>query len=379
MVALGLVAVAALAGSATAAAYTPDQRAAMGALVEQEMLESGYPGMLVGVWTQGQGRFVEATGVADTASGRRMAVGDQARVGSITKTFTATVILQLVEAGKVRLDDPVKRYLDRVPRGSEVTIRMLLNHTSGIPSLPPGVAHASHVQPHRRWTLNQLIFRGLRQQRVGPPGGQWFYSNVNYLMLGKIAEQVTGQSLNRLYRERVIEPLGLRHTRFVPNGTMPRDGVHGYLRESAAGSLVDTTGWNFSWGSSAAAMVSTLGDLRRYAPAVATGEGLLSRRMQRKRLQFVDTGNDGIGYGLGIFALPIGTTPANTEVYLGHDGIVWGYDSIVLYSPMAKTTIAIIGNTAVELDAFAGNQIHPDLLDLSFDLAAVAQNDIPGL
>ena len=359
--------------AAPASAFTPAQKAAMAGEVQAAMQQIGYPGMLVGVWTQGQGRFIATPGAADAATGRQMRFGDQARIGSVTKTFTATVVLQLVEEKKLRLNDPVKKYLDRVPRGSEITIRMLLNHTSGIPSLPPGVADSAIFHPHRNWRPGQLIFRGLRQKRLAPPGKLWFYSNINYDMLGKIAEQVSGEPLRRLYRERIFEPLALRQTAFVSSSQLPAAAVHGYFLERPTGSFLDTFGWNYSWAFSAGAIVSSLADLHRYGPALATGEGLLSSRMQRKRLTFVPVPSEGIGYGLGIFEIQLGTTGATT--YYGHNGIVFGYDAMLLHSPAARTTIAIVGNTAVEEDALPSDPTRPTLFDLADVLAAIAEGE----
>jgi D-alanyl-D-alanine carboxypeptidase len=362
--------------AAPASAFTPEQEALMASEVEATMQQAGYPGMLVGVWTEGQGSFIATPGVADVATGRQMAFRDQARVGSVTKTFTGTVILQLAEEGLIGLDDPLKKYVPKVTRGREITIRMLLNHTSGLVSLPPGVANAAEATPHRNWRLNQIIFRGARQRHLSPPGAEWNYSNLNYVLLGAIAEQVTGEPMRRLYRERVIEPLGLDRTTFRPTGKLPAGAVHGYFLESPAGGFIDTFDWNFSWAYSAGAMVSTLRDLHRYGPALVTGEGLLSRRMQHQRLTFVDTGGSlGPGqellYGLGIWELPLGTT--EPVPYYGHDGIVFGYDAIVVHSPQAQTTIAMVGNTAVELDAFPNNALRPTLIDLADVLAAIAQ------
>jgi D-alanyl-D-alanine carboxypeptidase len=376
----GLAIAAAVAALATAAspagAFTPEQEALMTSEVEATMQQAGYPGMLVGVWTEGQGSFIATPGLADTATGRQMAFRDQARVGSITKTFTGTVILQLAEEDLIGLGDPIKKYIPKVTRGRQITIRMLLNHTSGFVSLPPGVANASVATPHRNWRLNQIIFRGLRQLHLSPPGTEWHYSNLNYLLLAAIAEQVTGEPMRRLYRERVIEPLGLKQTTFRPSGRLPVGAVHGYFLESPTGSFLDTFDWNFSWAYSAGAMVSSLRDLHRYGPALVTGEGLLGRKMQRQRLTFVDTGGSiGPGqellYGLGIWELPLGTT--EPIPYLGHDGIVYGYDAIVLHSPQAQTTIAMVGNTAVELDAFPNDALRPTLIDLADVLAAIAQ------
>jgi D-alanyl-D-alanine carboxypeptidase len=189
-------------------------------------------------------------------------------------------------------------------------------------------------------------------------------------MLGKIAEDVTGEPMRWLYEERIFEPLGLRHTRFVPSGEMPAGAVHGYFTRPPSGNLVDTVGWNFSWAFSAGAMASNLEDLHRYGPALATGKGLVSKRMQRQRLKLFPVPSEGIGYGLGIFSIELGTTTPIT--YLGHNGIVYGYDAILLYSPEQKTTIAIIGNTAIEEDNFPNDQLRPTLISLADLLAATA-------
>jgi D-alanyl-D-alanine carboxypeptidase len=358
--------------AAPASAFTAEQKQAMEGEVQAAMQQTGYPGMLVGVWTKGQGSFISTPGVADIATGREMRFSDQARIGSITKTFTATVVLQLAEEGRLGLDDHVKKFVRPFPRGGEVTIRMLLNHTSGIPTTPTGVANAAFSKPHHNWLSKQVDYRCLRQKRLSPPGAEWHYSDCNYLLLGAIAEQLTGESLRKLYRERISEPLGLTGTTYRAGADgMPAGAAHGYYVPNPPG-VIDTFGWNFSWASSAGAMVSTLSDLHRYGPALATGRGLLSKRMQRQRLQLVDTGT-GIFYGLGIFAADLGTT--TSEPYLGHDGIVPGYDSIALYSPVTKTTIAIIGTTAVEIDNFPNDALRPTLFDLADVLAAIVQGE----
>jgi D-alanyl-D-alanine carboxypeptidase len=371
-----LAAVAALVGlacSAPVSAFTPEQRAAMAGEDQAAMQQAGYPGLLVGVWKQGEGKFIDTPGLADIATGREMEPTDRARIGSVTKTFTATVILELVEEGRLGLDDPVKRYISPFPRGSKVTIRMLLNHTSGIPTTPPGVAHSALFDPHRNWRLNQVNYRCLRQKRLSPPGASWHYSDCNYTLLGAIAQQLTGESLRALYRTRIFAPLGLRRTSLRDGRSgLPAGAAHGYWLFDPSAGFTDTFGWNLSWSSSAGGIVSTLGDLRRYAPALATGQGLLSKAMQRQRLQFVDTGT-GLEYGLGIFAVDLGTT--STAPYLGHDGIVPGFDSFVVYSPVTKTTIVLIGNTAVEEDNFPDDQLRPTLFNLVDVLAAIAQGE----
>jgi D-alanyl-D-alanine carboxypeptidase len=368
----GVAVLVALAWAATASAFTTEQKQAMAGEDQAAMQQAGYPGLLVGVWREGHGKFIDTPGLADIATGREMEAKDQGRIGSITKTFTATVILQLAQEGKLGLDDPVKTFIRPFPRGSRITIRMLLNHTSGIPTTPNGVAKSAFDQPHHNWRINQINYRCLRQKRLSPPGAEWHYSDCGYTLLGQIAEQVTGKSLQTLYRTRILEPLHLSHTAFrADRAGMPVGASHGYWL-GPSGDFSDTFGWNFSWSSSAGGMVSTLSDLRRYIPALVTGNGLLSKRMQRQRLQFVQTGA-GIEYGLGIFEIPLGTT--SETPYLGHDGIVPGFDSWAVYSPVSKTTIVIIGNTAVEEDDFPNDQLRPNLLDLVDVLAAIAQGE----
>jgi D-alanyl-D-alanine carboxypeptidase len=147
----------------------------------------------------------------------------------------------------------------------------------------------------------------------------------------------------------------LRRTSFEPGPTVPRPRAHGYLRETADGPLVDTTGWNFSWSWTAGSMTSTLADMRRWAGVLATGRGILSAKLQRERLRTVPTTSPGLSYGLGIMEL---------SGFVGHDGAVPGYDSLVLYAPQSGATLVLLGNTAVELNA-ATDGPAPTLLDLA--------------
>jgi D-alanyl-D-alanine carboxypeptidase len=198
------------------------------------------------------------------------------------------------------------------------------------------------------------------QPRVCQVRKCWHYSNVNYLLLGIIAENASGESLRRLYESGILRPLGLSHTAFAPSRPVPAPAAHGYVK-FPDGSIADTNNWNFSWAWSAGGFSSTLSDLRRWAPALATGRGILTHAMQRRRLNFrnitPNTGFAGAEYGLGIFQLssPLGK-------FLGHNGAVPGYDSLVLYSPKSRITIAAIGNTSVELLPVRGAPEPPSML-----------------
>ena len=343
-----------LAAPPALADFTPQQRAELQQAIDAEIQASGYPGIVAGIWVPGRGSFVSATGVAVRQDNRPMRVGDTFRIGSITKTFTATIVLQLVQRHLLRLDDRLDRYVKGIPAGRQITIRQLLNHTSGIPDTSNAITKGVFANPQHRWRPIRVIRNAVRQKRYCRPGKCWHYSNTNYQLLGVIATKVTGHSMRRLYERGILRRVGLGRTAFEPGTTVPAPRAHGYDHETLTGPFVDTTGWDFYWSWTAGSMTSTLADLKRWAPVLGTGKGVLSKRMQRARLRFVPTGTPGLSYGLGI--MQVGGL-------LGHDGAVPGYDSLVLYAPSTGATIAILGNTAVELDA-TKNKAPSTLLDL---------------
>jgi D-alanyl-D-alanine carboxypeptidase len=366
--------IAPLGAANTAAAFNHAQRAALAKAVASDQSEGGYPGLLVGVWQRGNGKFVSSTGVSDLRTHRHIRLGDTFRIGSLSKTFTGTIVLQLAERGVLRLSDPIDSYVKGLKHVHKITIRELLEQVSGIPDTVEHIQNQAILLPHKQWQARKIVRKSLVQQpRVCPPNTCWHYSNVNYMLLGIIAENASGEPLRQLYESGIIEPLGLSHTSFAPSRPVPRPVAHGYVAPPG-GSPVDTHKWNLSWAWSAGGFNSTIGDLRRYVPALATGEGLLSRSMQRRRLTFVDVSKEtapGSKYGLGIFQL---STPLGK--FLGHNGAVPGYDSVALYSPSSRTTIVALGNTSVEDFPVRGSPEAPSMLfKLAPDLIdAIAKN-----
>jgi D-alanyl-D-alanine carboxypeptidase len=357
-----------------ASAFTPAQRVALRATVEQDQTEGGYPGLVVGVWQQGQGRFVSATGTSDLRTHRHVRTTDIFRIGSISKTFTATVILQLAERGLLRLSDPIDRYVSGIKHVHKVTIRDVLAQVSGFPDLDDDISADVFLSPHHQWQARKIVRQSLREPRVCAPRTCWHYSNVNYLLLGIIAENASGETLPQLYESGILGPLGLGHTSFAPSRPVPSPVARGYIAATPGGKPIDTSRWNLSWAWSAGGFNSSLGDLRRYVPALATGRGLLTRAMQRRRLHFTDISKEtvpGGKYGLGIFQIP-----TKLGKFLGHNGVVPGYDSVALYSPKRKITIVAIGNASVELFPVRGAPEPPSMLfNLAPDLiAALAAN-----
>jgi D-alanyl-D-alanine carboxypeptidase len=309
--------------------------------------------MIVGVWKHGHGRFLFTPGHARTGAKRQpMTPHTPTRIGSVTKTFTATVILRLVQAHKLHLGGTVDEFIGGIPNGDEITIRELLNMTSGLPDFPPPVSQSifSHLQRER----GPLRF-ARRSIRIGPvskPPAPFLYSNVNYLLLGVIARRVSGESMHANYAK-LFHRVGLGHTEFRVRPKLPRHTAHGYVKQN--GQQEDTTRINFSPWFTAGAMISTVGDLAKWVRAIATGHHLLSPRLERARLNIPPNGL----YGLGIFRARA-PKAGKTIGFYGHNGIVPGYDSMALYSPARKITIVVLGNTSVDFDKFFRKPKPPD-------------------
>ena len=304
------------------------------------MNSTGVPGVIVGIWSP-QGDYVRSFGVADTATRAPMQTDFYSRIGSETKTFTVTAVLQLADQHKIALDEPIGRYLDGVPGGDAITVRQLAGMRSGLFNYTETDAFRDAItaDPRRAYSPAELLGFAFAEPPVFPPGEGLQYSNTNTILLGLLVEKITGQPLGDYLRDHVLAPLGLWHTSFPAGAGFPAPHAQGYTEVADDGVAVTATDWNPSWAWSAGAMISTLADLRTWAPAVATGT-LLSPEMQRQRLQTVHA--DGLppdaGYGLGIF---------NVGGWIGHNGSLPGYQTVVVYQPETQTTLVILTNTDI--------------------------------
>jgi D-alanyl-D-alanine carboxypeptidase len=352
-------------GTASARPLDPRRAAQVDALALAEMRSTAFPGLVVGIDAPGRGTYLKAYGLAALADDRQMATDDRFRVGSVTKTFTATVILRLVQAGRLHLGDRLRRWYPRFPNARLITVRMMLNHTSGIPDAPSS-AYEAWLASHgtRVYTAADMIRLAATQPPTFRPGHGYAYSNTDYTLLGQIAERVSRTSIDRLYRRDVIGPLKLRHTAYRPDSALPAPNARGYLIDR--GARIDTTDWSFSWAGTAGGMTSTVPDLLRYAAPLATGRGLLAARVQRLRLRdSVDSGQAGMRYGLGIFTVPVEVATGRFEPLVGHDGEVAGYNAIVLYSPRHRASFVVLGNTSPTLDVFSDRPAATQVIELA--------------
>jgi D-alanyl-D-alanine carboxypeptidase len=285
--------------------------------------DAGAPGAFAEVRA---GRRVDmgASGVADLDTGRPVQPGFRHRVGSITKTFVATALLQLVGEGCLGLDVPVSRYLPRIsPPG--VTVRMLLNQTSGIGDYDTVLfATEDDFERHRDTTFapTELARIGLAAPRTGEPGAGWAYSNTNYVLAGLLLEAVTGDTAEAGLHRRVVRAAGLKDT-YMPGRATRVEGPHskGYI-PWPDGTVHEFSRYNMTWAWTAGALVSTTADLNRFFRALLSGR-LLGPRELAEMLTTVPTDPtqpQGTGYGLGVLRIP---TPYGDA--WGHDGVVLGH------------------------------------------------------
>lgn len=318
---------------------TPVVQAQLDKAVKGVLARTGAPGVIVGLWIPGNGSYVRAFGVADRNTRTAMSTGLRMRIGSGTKTFTVTGVLQLADQGKLRLDDPVSRYVSGVPNGNRITLRQLAEMRSGLYSYSddPAFETALLADPHRAFTPQQLLRHAFGHPPQFRPGERFAYSNTNTVLLGLVVEKVSGQPLARYLKQHVLTPSHLDHTLLPVGAEFPQPHAHGYTDETSSGAVLDATDWNPSWAWAAGAMTSDLTDLHAWAPMVATGT-LLTPATQAQRLRMLPTGLPGAGYGLGIFKI---------NGWIGHNGSLPGYQSVTVYLPSARATLVVLVNTDI--------------------------------
>ncbi|EFL15950.1 serine hydrolase domain-containing protein [Streptomyces sp. C] len=323
---------------------TPAVAARLDEAVRKVLKEAGVPGVVVALSAPGKGEYVRAFGTADRATGAPMRTDVNQRIGSVTKTFTVTALLQLVDAGKAGLDDPVGKYVAGVPNGDRITLRQLAGMRSGLYnySEDEGFFKALTADPRRPFTPQELLSYSFRHPVLFEPGAKFDYCNTNTILLGLVVEKLSGLPLNRYVDERVAGPAGLHHTVFPTGAGFPDPHAQGYTDQTASGKTEDAADWNPSWGWAAGAMISDLPDLRSWAKTLATGT-LLTPATQAQRLKVVEA-LPGAGYGLGVF---------DVQGWIGHNGSLPGYQDLVVYLPGPQATLVVMLNTDI---AHEGNE-----------------------
>jgi CubicO group peptidase (beta-lactamase class C family) len=309
------------------------------------------PGISAAIlWDDGR-RWLGAAGSRNLAAGDSMTTGTAFALASVSKTFTAAVVLQLVGEGSLGLDQPVAPLLPSYGLDRRITIRMLLDHTSGLPDyfLNPKIEQPLRSDINAQWTAQRAWSFVLPRRPV--PGTRWVYSNANYLLLGELVEKVTGHSLAAEIRTRLLKPLGIRTVWYQAVEKPRAQGTVGY-RMVAAGSSVRAVpvaplGPVMPFRSvvtaarGAGSMAGTAAAAALWMQAYASGRVLPADLQAASLADATATKALGarIAYGLGLEVVGL-----DGRVALGHSGRYAGFRNVVLYVPEAGLTIAVLTN-----------------------------------
>ncbi|SOD66433.1 D-alanyl-D-alanine carboxypeptidase [Streptomyces zhaozhouensis] len=356
-------------GDDTAQSPEPDMAAVRAALTEST--ELGAPGAMAR-FDGPDGSLTETVGEREAGTGQPMDTDAQFRIGSVSKTFSAVALLQLVEEGAVELDTPVNGLLPGLLPDDTITVRHVLTHRSGLydysndmfaETVPGFEATRDEV-----YTLQELVDMSTAQPLTVEPGSAYSYSNANFVVVGMLVEHLTGQSLAEVYQERIIDPLGLENTAYVhPDTAMPGDHIDGHLTPDEAGEpLVDSTEQTVSWAQSAGAMISNPADLNEFTSALLGGELLGAEQLEAmtETQPTDDTGTKHYGLGLRRYDLS-----CEVSVY-GHTGTVQGYYTYAFTTEDGEHSLAATANTSNNGDV---NTALGDSLEAAFCGADAAE------
>ncbi len=340
--------------SATAAADPTSERPDVQRAME-ELAKSGAAGVQVSL-TDGEGEWDGRAGVAELGDPTPVPQNGSYRVGSISKTMLSTVLLQLVDEGEIALERPAVEYLPQFDLDPRITVRMLLQHTSGIfnytgesnpdGSFEPGIPLSGQEfvdNRFRTYSPEELVGLALSKPARFEPGSQWSYSNTNYVLAALIVEEITGEPYGNALRERVFRPVGM-HDTVVP-GTepdVPGPHAHGYLGFAQGEGLqvVDVTRVDPSWSYGAGEVISTNEDLEKFLSALLDGK--LTSPSSLEEMRKTRPAEPGQAYGLGLMEMDLGAC----GTVLGHTGGVPGYTSYLFTSPD--------GNKRLEMSVTSG-------------------------
>ncbi len=333
-----------VAGAGGTAVAAPDGGRIDRAVVQQvleEMVRTGAQGVQLRV-VDGRHEFTARAGTARVDSPDPVPTDGRFRIASITKTFVATVVLQLVGEGRVELDAPVSRYLPGLlPHGDRITVRYLLQHRSG---LPDHVVELPDDAGSRPFTPDELIGLIAGKPLDFEPGTASGYSNTNYVVAGMLVERVTGRPYSDVIAHRILRPLGLRGTS-LPGTRMEIPGPHAraYLRFD--NEILDVTEYDPSFIGAAGEMISTTADLNRFVDALLDG-----RLVRPAQLRDMLTAVEGTGLGIAFYEVSCGV-----QVW-GHNGRLTGYSSTVVSSRDTKTRMTFSVSWAWDFGSVVGRQ-----------------------
>jgi D-alanyl-D-alanine carboxypeptidase len=332
--------------------FSDDKVRRLDGAIAKQMRENDLPGVVVGVWVPGEGEYVVARGKANLKTGEKRDPDDPFRIGSITKTFTATVILQLVEEGALSKSDKLAKWYPDFPNAKMITIEHLLSMRSGIVQQNGWDTIDFYTSPEAVIETSALL-----GGQFSPPGQRTEYTDINYVLLGEIISKVTGNDTADRIDESILKPLGMKNTFYPTNNDLPGD-LRGYGSDLVSEELEDLTNLNPGGPGWAGAMISDVWDLKTWAKAVCTGK-LLKPETQKARLQtqHIQGEPDFSEYGEGIW---------KAGPFCGHSGWLPGFTTQIWYLPEKDATIVVNVNRGEELLPPPASVLTEDLTKILF-------------
>lgn len=326
-------------------AVAPDLDALTQAL--RNTTAAGAPGAMAR-FTGPDGVQTRVEGVRDRTTGAVMDPQARFRIGSVTKTFSSVVLLQLVDEGRIKLDSPVNSYLPGLLPDDRITVRHLLTHRSGLADYTNTMFE--HTVPgfesvrNKVFTYKELVGLSLAEPRTTEPGAAYKYSNTNFVVVGMLIEKATGKGVAKEYERRIIKPLKLRNTSYVHPGTAIKGlHAHGYLHPDEEGApLVDSTEQTVSWAQSAGAMISNGADLSTFMSALVGGKLLRPGTLDAMLTMTPTDATNTRFYGLGLRRYDLS---CGTQVY-GHTGTVQGFYTYAFTTRDGSRSLSAMANTS---------------------------------
>ena len=330
--------------SACAEATYPEIESGADAVELQKVVDSmraelGIPGAVVAVRVSGGSDFLLTSGVDNVVTKAPMNSVNRFRIGSITKTMVATVALQLVDEGSISLADTISRWIpNSVASANRITVRMLLNHTSGVPDYLDDAALLASIRanPARIFAPAEAIAAANRQTRQFEPGAAngWAYSNTNYVLLGLVIEAVTGLSIDQVLQRRIFDRLGMTSTYFATTTAAPSPFSRGYANVDGTGDIDVTTVLSPTFAGAAGAVVSNARDLLVWSQALAEGTLVSAARHLDQITSVPASSNE--AYGLGV---------QKAGAWVGHSGEIAGYEASMFTRPGVGTIIVLVNKS----------------------------------
>lgn len=316
--------------------------AAVDAIVAGVMNEYKQPGVNL-IVTGPRGKYARAYGVSDTTNNTPLSLDDHYRIGSITKLFTAHAVMRYIDSGLLEFTDILEDYVPGVPNGSQITIRDLLMHRSGVYEYTAAIGMTMVMSPTAAYSEDEALKVIKANPSQFPPGSKTGYSNSNYILLGAVLRAVTGRPIRNIIIEDIIEPSGLLETTWPTGNLIPAPYTKGAGPKGLLGLLGifgDVSSFNPELAGAAGAITSTVGDLSKWMRVIRDGD-LLSDEMHEDWLNTFEAipntteGPTQLGYGLGLMQF---------GRWVGHNGAIPGFGDIAMFDPETGASIVVMEN-----------------------------------